>query len=134
MKTVFQLSLAMMCIVLAGPDVQAQWAHGQWTHQMTDTLDWYKSVKAVNGNVAWAAGWAAGSNGCIRRTTNGGTAWTSVGGSGFDSIQVMSIEALDANVRDKKKSQTLLLEKSISPPLPLTIRSRFAKVSASSIV
>lgn len=90
MKTTLLLSLTLTCMVLVftGHDVQAQ-----WTHQMTDSLDWYKSVKAVSNTVAWAAGLS----GCIRRTTDGGTTWTSVGGSGFDSIAVMGIEALDAN-------------------------------------
>jgi photosystem II stability/assembly factor-like uncharacterized protein len=64
---------------------------------MTDTLDWYKSVKAVDANVAWAAGWGAGFSGCVRRTTDGGTTWNWAGGSTFDTVFAVNIEAVDAN-------------------------------------
>jgi|CZKP01.1.fsa_nt_gi photosystem II stability/assembly factor-like uncharacterized protein len=64
-----------------------------WVVQQSGTSDTLWSVKAVDNNVVWVGG----TNGGIFRSTNGGSAWTSVGGGIIGSDIVYAIEALDAN-------------------------------------
>ncbi|MBM2840923.1 MAG: C-terminal target protein [Bacteroidetes bacterium] len=64
-----------------------------WTTQTSGIASRFYSVKAVSQTVAWAAGLT----GNVRRTTNGGTTWTSAGGGPIGTADIYSIEAVDAN-------------------------------------
>jgi photosystem II stability/assembly factor-like uncharacterized protein len=64
-----------------------------WVVQQSGTSDSLWTVKAVDNNVVWAGG----TSGSMFRTTDGGAAWTSVGGGTIGSDIVFVIEALDAN-------------------------------------
>ncbi len=63
-----------------------------WAPQTSGITTYLYSVKAVNANVAWAAG----AGGRVLRTTNGGTTWTSVGGGNIGVADIYSVEALSA--------------------------------------
>ena len=65
-----------------------------WVVQQSGTSETLYSVKAVDDNVVWTAG----TNGEVFRTTNGGAAWTSVGGGIIGSDVIYTVEALDDNI------------------------------------
>lgn len=62
-----------------------------WVTQTSPTQISLYSVKAVNQNVVWAAG----ANGVVLRTTNGGTDWSAVATTSI--LNNHNIEAIDAN-------------------------------------
>jgi photosystem II stability/assembly factor-like uncharacterized protein len=64
-----------------------------WFAQTSGVTSYLYSVKAVNANVAWAAG----GGGTVLRTTNSGTNWTGVGGGRIGTADIYNIDALDAN-------------------------------------
>jgi len=63
-----------------------------WTIQTSGTIDTLLAVKAVDNNVVWAAGM----NGGVFLTTNGGAQWGPVGAGALGSGTVNAVEALDA--------------------------------------
>ncbi len=65
-----------------------------WTNQTSGTTNLFYSVKAVSGQVCWAAG----SNGTVRRTTDGGNTWLNGNpNTGVINGDILFIEALDEN-------------------------------------
>ena len=64
-----------------------------WTLQTSGIATGLLSVKAVSQSV----GWTAGNGGIVLMTTNGGTAWNSVGGGTIGSADIYAIDAMDAN-------------------------------------
>lgn len=64
-----------------------------WASQTSGITSYLYSVKAVSPTVAWAAGAA----GVVRRTTDGGTTWTGVGGGHIGTADIYNIDATDAN-------------------------------------
>jgi photosystem II stability/assembly factor-like uncharacterized protein len=91
------------CLAING-DVLLGGGYGIWKYSLTSDSDWVVqqsgtsdtlwTVKAVDNNVVWAAG----TNGGVFRTTNGGAAWTSVGGGNIGTDIVFTVEALDDNI------------------------------------
>ncbi|GEM_PF-3035769 len=64
-----------------------------WTAQTSGTTVSLRTVKALSSNL----GWVGGASGTVLRTTNGGTAWSSVGGGAIGTNTVHTITALDQN-------------------------------------
>jgi photosystem II stability/assembly factor-like uncharacterized protein len=65
-----------------------------WAAQTSGITTYLYSVKAVSSEIAWAAG----ASGVVRRTTDGGTTWTSVGGGRIGTADIYNIDAIDANM------------------------------------
>jgi len=80
-------------IIIRASVVQEPLASYNWTSQTSGVTTTLYSVKAVSQTV----GWAAGASGVVRRTTDGGTTWVSVGGGRIGAQTIYNIEALDAN-------------------------------------
>jgi photosystem II stability/assembly factor-like uncharacterized protein len=68
--------------------------------QSSGTLNLFYTVKAVNGQVCWAAG----SNGTVRRTTDGGTTW--LNGNPNPGIITGDIKNIDATDGDNALATT----------------------------
>ncbi|MBI5472565.1 MAG: T9SS type A sorting domain-containing protein [Ignavibacteriae bacterium] len=63
-----------------------------WSLQTSGITTALYSVKAVNGQIVWAAG----AGGKVLRTTNAGVAWTSVGGGNIGTMDLYNIAATSA--------------------------------------
>ena len=68
-------------------------ANYNWTSQTSGITTYLYSVRAIDAQTAWAAG----AGGVVRRTTNGGTTWTGVGGGHIGTADIYNIDAVDAN-------------------------------------
>jgi photosystem II stability/assembly factor-like uncharacterized protein len=81
------LSLVVVATVGAFAKPQPSW-------QLTDTgvTVRFRGLAPVSGKVAWAAG----SEGTILRTVDGGRSWQSVGPAGTEALQFRDIEAFDS--------------------------------------
>jgi photosystem II stability/assembly factor-like uncharacterized protein len=100
MKTLFQsffysVNVFFAFLVFFPSVLQAQpGCSYTWTPQASGTLTVLNSVKAVSGMICWAAG----NNGTVRRTTDGGATWIDGNPNpGMIPGNVENIEAIDAN-------------------------------------
>ncbi|NQV73925.1 oxidoreductase [bacterium] len=64
-----------------------------WERQYDDSTSMFIGIHAVTENVVWAAG----SNGRVVRTTDGGTNWKTMFVPGADSVQFRDVHAFDAD-------------------------------------
>jgi hypothetical protein len=96
-KTYAFISAAAAIFFLNICNIQAQSGNNcsySWTDQSSGTLNLFYSVKSVSGQVCWAAG----SNGTVRRTTDGGNTWLNGNpNTGVINGDIFFIEALDEN-------------------------------------
>lgn len=65
-----------------------------WTPQTSGVSSYLYSVKAVSQGVAWAAG----ANGVVLRTTNGGNSWSQAGGAQIGTADIYNIDASNDSV------------------------------------
>ncbi|MGH7595305.1 MAG: T9SS type A sorting domain-containing protein [bacterium] len=90
----FFFSLARVLIIIIGSLMVAHTASAQiWTAQNTGISSFIFPIKAVDKNTVWAGS----ENGIYLRTTDGGTNWTSGTVPGAESINFLSIAAIDSD-------------------------------------
>ncbi len=80
-------SMGLLILTLSGYNLAL--AQNGWTALNSGSSIMFQSVRAVDQNIAWAAG----DSGRVLRTTNGGATWASVGGGTIGQVSIWNIEA-----------------------------------------
>jgi len=66
----------------------------QWTIQSSGVTSHLNCIRAVDQNIAWAAG----DSGAVIRTTDGGVNWVYAGGGSIGNNIIWNIDAVDSNI------------------------------------
>ncbi|MGM0738246.1 MAG: YCF48-related protein, partial [Bacteroidota bacterium] len=96
--------LVLIAFVMAAPLVHAQ---ENWTTVLSPAFDGFLNDTQF---LSETEGWAVGSNGTIKQTTDGGLTWTDMSAPGYEDLTFESVHFLDANTGWVGARQALLLK------------------------
>jgi len=77
----------------SAPEPMAGLSNPTWERQYDDSTSFFIGIHAVSDSVVWAAG----SNGRVVLSADGGTTWKTMFVPGADSVQFRDVHAFDAN-------------------------------------
>lgn len=94
MRKIFTFVLASFAVLLVLNKADAQNVHCNWVQQNSGTTNLLYTCKAISEKVCWAAG----ANGTVRLTTNGGASWVNGNPNpGIITGDIRNMEAIDEN-------------------------------------